>query len=161
MFAEAKKIINKDRKIQLILAGGLLIQLITCFTAIGFYHPDQHFSVIEFSSWQLGKESGVSYVWEFNHHVRPSLQIHLFSAYYLLCTTLGIRDPYLQLTILRILVGLAMFAVFNLLSLFYFRNERRKVLYRVLLIMNFSWMLRYTRIIFNSEIVSSLFLFAA
>ncbi len=114
MFAEAKKIINKDRKIQLILAGGLLIQLITCFTAIGFYHPDQHFSVIEFSSWQLGKESGVSYVWEFNHHVRPSLQIHLFSAYYLLCTTLGIRDPYLQLTILRILVGLAMFAVFNL-----------------------------------------------
>src|SRR6185295_19295074 len=106
MIGEIKKIIETDRKVQLIIAGGLIIQLITCITATGFYHPDQHFSVIEFSSWQLGRESGASYVWEFTHHVRPSVQIHLFSAYYLFCTSVGIQDPYLQLTILRILLGL-------------------------------------------------------
>ena len=159
MFTELKRMIQKDRKLQLILAGGLIIQLITCITAIGFYHPDQHFSIIEFSSWQLGKESGVSYVWEFTHFVRPSLQIHLFSAYYSICTTLGINDPYLQLTILRVMLGLAMFILFNLLSLYYFKNEKPKILYSVLLIMNFSWMLPYSRTLFNSEIVSSLFLF--
>ena len=159
MFAEIKRIVQKDRKVQLILAGGLVIQLITCFTAIGFYHPDQHFSIIEFSSWQLGKESGVSYVWEFDHHVRPSLQVHLFSAYYTICTFFGIQDPYAQLTILRVILGLAMLTVFNLLSLYYFKNEKPKVLYSVLLIMNFSWMLPYTRTLFNSEIASSLFLF--
>ena len=52
-----------------------------------------------------------------------------------------------------------MLTVFNLLSLYYFKNEKPKVLYSVLLIMNFSWMLPYTRTLFNSEIASSLFLF--
>ena len=92
MLAEIKKLIQKDRKLQMILAGGLIIQLVTCITATGFYHPDQHFSIIEFSSWQLGKESGVSYVWEFTHFVRPSLQIYMFSGYYKFCL-LNINDP--------------------------------------------------------------------
>src|SRR5436190_16012486 len=99
MLAEVKKLIQKDRKLQMILAGGLIIQLVTCITATGFYHPDQHFSIIEFSSWQLGKESGVSYVWEFTHFVRPSLQIYLFSGYYKFCNFLNINDPYTQLTL--------------------------------------------------------------
>jgi phosphatidylinositol glycan class B len=161
MLAEVKKLIQKDRKLQMILAGGFIIQLVTCITATGFYHPDQHFSIIEFSSWHLGKESGVSYVWEFTHFVRPSLQIYLFSGYYKLCTFLNIDDPYTQLTLLRIVLGLAMFTVFNLLALFYFKNKSPKVLYSVLLILNFSWMLPYTRTLFCSEIVSSLFFFGA
>ncbi|HET6994842.1 MAG TPA: hypothetical protein VFI06_07660 [Chitinophagaceae bacterium] len=161
MLAEIKKLIQKDRKLQLILAGGLIIQLVTCVTATGFYHPDQHFSIIEFSSWQLGKESGVSYVWEFTHFVRPSLQIYLFSGYYKLCSFLTINDPYTQLTLLRILLGLAMFVLFNLLSIFYFKNQNPKILYSVLLILDFSWMLPYTRTLFCSEIVSSLFFFGA
>src|SRR6476660_512704 len=131
-FPGLKKIIQKDRKLQLILAGGLLIQLITCITAIGFYHPDQHFSIVEFSSYQLGKESGASYVYEFTHFVRPTLEIHLFSGYYLICTFFGIHDPYLQLAILRIILGTAMFVLFNLMSLYYFQNDKRKVLYSVL-----------------------------
>ncbi len=154
-----RRLIQDDRKIKLILLGGLIIQLITCITATGFYHPDQHFSIVEFSSWQLGRPSGVSHVWEFEHHVRPSLQIHIFSAYYLICGSIGIHDPYIQLTILRIILGIAMFVMFNLASIFYFKNGDRRVLYSVLLIMNFSWMLPYTRTLFNSEIVSSLFLF--
>ena len=159
VFSELKRIVQKDKKLQLILAGGLLIQLITCITAIGFYHPDQHFSIVEFSSYQLGKESGASYVYEFTHFVRPTLQIHLFSVYYTICTSLGIDDPYIQLTILRIILGLAMFLLFNAMSFYYFKDEKRKILYSVLLILNFSWMLPYTRTLFNSEIVSSLFFF--
>ncbi len=159
MLAEVKKIILQDRRLQLILSGGLIIQLITCITATGFYHPDQHFSIVEFSSWQLGKESGVNYVWEFTHFVRPTLQIHLFSAYYKFCAFFGIFDPYVQLMILRIILGLTMFTLFNLISFHYFKNEKRKVLYSVLLILNFSWILPYTRTLFNSEIVSSLFFF--
>ena len=88
MFKEIKKIIQGDRNLRLILAGGFVIQLITCITATGFYHPDQHFSIVEFSSYQLGKESGVSYVWEFTHFVRPTLQIWLFSGYYKFCSFL-------------------------------------------------------------------------
>jgi len=159
MFNEIIKIIQSDRRFQLILLGGFIIQLVTCITAIGFYHPDQHFSIVEFSSWQLRRPSGVSAVWEFTHFVRPTLQIHLFSAYVGFCSLVGINDPYTQLTILRVLLGIAMFIVFNLIAFYYFRNESRRNLFWVLLLVNFSWMLPYTRTLFSSEIVSSLFFF--
>lgn len=159
MLTEIRKIIQQDRKLQLVLLGGLIIQLITCITATGFYHPDQHFQIVEFSSYQLGNESGASSVWEFTHFVRPTLQIYVFSAYYEVCSFIGIQDPYLQLTILRIILGLAMLFLFNLIALYYFKNDNKKILYSVLLILNFSWILPYTRTLFNSEIVSSLFFF--
>lgn len=159
MLTSTKNIIQNDRRLQLILAAGFIIQIITCITAIGFYHPDQHFSIVEFSSWQLGKPSGASYVWEFTHFVRPTLQIHLFSLYVKACEVIGITDPYLQLTFLRLKLGIISWIVFNLLAFFYFKNAPRSILYSVLLIVNFSWMLPYTRTLFNSEIVSSVVFF--
>jgi phosphatidylinositol glycan class B len=72
---------------------------------------------------------------------------------------IGLTDPYLQLTILRVILGIAMFAVFNLLAFHYFKDASRRILTIVLLLMNFSWSLPYTRTLFCSEMMSSLFFF--
>jgi GPI mannosyltransferase 3 len=72
---------------------------------------------------------------------------------------IGITDPYTQLTILRLILGLLMFAVFNLLAFHYFGNAPRKTLLFVLLLMNFTWVLPYTRTLFCAEMMSSLFFF--
>src|ERR1700680_2905339 len=101
-----KKIIQEDPKLQLLLLGAIIVQILTCITAIGFYHPDQHFQIIEYSSLQLKNQSAATQVWELGAHIRPTLQVYLFSAYYLVCKTFGIADPYTQLTILRIFLGL-------------------------------------------------------
>ena len=83
----------------------------------------------------------------------------MFSGYHVLLNAIGITDPYTQLTILRIILGLVMFAVFNLLAFHYFLNASRKVLLFVLLLMNFSWVLPYTRTLFSAEMMSSLFFY--
>jgi phosphatidylinositol glycan class B len=119
---------------------------------------DQHFQIVEFSLFQLGKPNGAVTVWEIEHFVRPTLQVYLFSGFYLVCNVLSITDPYVQLTILRVILGVSMFAVFNLIALYYFRNDR-KILFYVLLLLNFSWVLPYTRTLYCSEIVSSMFFF--
>ncbi|HUQ66867.1 MAG TPA: hypothetical protein VM101_11965, partial [Flavitalea sp.] len=131
----------------------------TSYTATGASSADQHFQIIEFSLNQLGKPSGAPYVWEYDHFVRATLQVYLFSGYYLLLSSIGISDPYTQLTILRIVLGLAMFVVFNFLAFHYFINSSRKVLIFVLLLINFSWVLPYTRTLFSAEMMSSLFFF--
>lgn len=133
--------------------------MITSITAIGTSSADQHFQVIEFSLHQLGQPSGAPYVWEYDHFVRGTLQVYLFSGYHLTMNAIGIADPYIQLTILRILLGLAMFAVFNLLAIHYFKNAQAKVFLAVLVLMNFSWSLPYTRTLFCGEMMSSLFFF--
>ena len=159
MFAEVKRILQTDKQIKWVWIAGLVVQLISCITAIGVSSADQHFQIVEFSLHQLGKESGAPFVWEMLHFVRPTLQVYLFSGYHQACNFLGITDPYSQLTILRILLGLVMFAVFNLVAVFYFKNGSRKILLYVLLLLNFSWCLPYTRTLYSSETVCSLVFF--
>jgi len=159
MLSEIKQLIRSDRKIQLILWAGLIIQIAFCITAVGYYHPDQHFQLVEFSSYQLGRPSGASYVWEMTHFVRPTLQVYIFSGYYKFCSLFGIHDPFAQLTILRFILGLGMYFLFNLIALYYFKSGKRAQLYWVLLILNFSWIFPYTRTLFSSEMLASFFLF--
>ncbi|HEY4287320.1 MAG TPA: hypothetical protein VGN00_09510 [Puia sp.] len=159
LFGELKETIQKDSKLQLLLLASVIVQVIMCITAIGIYHPDQHFQLIEFSSAQLHKP--FAYVWEFDAHIRPSLQVYLFSGYRLLCDWLGLRDPFLQMTVLQLLFGLTLFVLFNSLALWYLRQGDRRILYWVLVILNFSWWIPYTRTLFSSEMLSSLLFFGA
>ncbi len=159
MFTAIRGLIQTDSRIKWILFGGLFIQIITAITAIGTSSADQHFQIIEFSLYQLGQPSGATYVWEIENFVRPTLQVYLFSGYHLTCNFIGITDPYAQLTILRIFLGTGMFVVFNLLAFHYFHNEKRSRFIFVLLLLNFSWVLPYTRTLYCSEMMSSLFFF--
>lgn len=133
--------------------------MITSITAIGTSSADQHFQIIEFSLNQLGQPSGAPYVWEYENFVRGTIQVYLFSGFHLTLNAIGITDPYTQLTVLRILLGIAMFIVFNLLAIHYFKNASQKIFLVVLLLMNFSWSLPYTRTLFCGEMMSSLFFF--
>jgi len=156
-----REMIRKDTRLRLILSGGFLIQLIVCITAIGIYHPDQHFQIVEFSSHQLHKANAAANVWEFSAQIRSTLQVYLFSAWYEGCSWRGIYDPYVQLELLRIVFGLTLFVFFNAITLFYFRDGDRRILYLVLLLLNFTWILPYTRTLYSSEMLSSLLFFGA
>jgi len=157
-FETLKSILRDDRRLQVLLAASLLIQIILCWTAVGIYHPDQYFQIIEFSSWQLHRPSAAGQVWEFAAQLRPTLQVYLFSGYTSLCSALGLHDPYFQLGLLRMVFGLSLFALFNGMALYYFQPDRR-VLFGVLLILDFSWLLPYTRTLFSSEMLSSFLFF--
>lgn len=159
-FETLRNILRDDRRLQVLLLASLLVQIIICWTAVGIYHPDQYFQIIEFSSWQLHRPSAAGKVWEFAAHLRPTLQVYLFSGYSWLCSALGLQDPYLQLGLLRMVFGLSLFALFNAMALYYFQRDRR-VLFFVVLILNFSWLLPYTRTLFSSEMLSSFLFFGA
>ncbi|GAB4016146.1 glycosyltransferase family protein [Spirosoma koreense] len=146
--------------VQRLLLVSLLVQVLFCLTQVGFLHPDQHFQLIEFSSWQLGEPSGATSVWELNSHIRPTLQVYLFSGFVKLCRFFAIQDAYTQLTLLRLLTGLAGFFLFNAIGIHYFKNDPKR-LYFVLLLINLSWTLPYIRTLFSSEIVSSIVFFGA
>lgn len=153
------EMIRKDARLKWLLLLGALVQLVICITAIGIYHPDQHFQIIEFSSHQLHKASAATDVWEYSAQIRSTIQVYLFSAYYEVCTWIGIHDPYVQLEVLRIVFGLGLFVFFNGITLYYFRNEERRYVYIVLLLLNFTWILPYTRTLFSSEMLSSVLFF--
>jgi phosphatidylinositol glycan class B len=144
-----------------ILLAGLIVQVITSITQAGVSSADQHFQIVEFSLDQLGKKNGFVQVWEYTNFVRPTVQVYLFSGYHLLLNALNITDPYTQLTILRVFLGVIMWVVFNLLALHFTRNAESRVKLIVLLLMNLSWALPYSRTLFSAEMMGSLFFFGA
>ena len=147
-------------RIRWLLVVSALIQLIFCLTQVGYFHPDQHFQLIEFSSWQLGEPSGATSVWELTSHIRPTLQVYMFSGFVSLCHFFAVDDPYTQLTILRVLFGLTGFILFNTIGIYYFKSSP-KLLYIVLLLLNVSWLIPYIRTLFSSELASSMVFFGA
>ncbi|WP_338868566.1 hypothetical protein WBJ53_17860 [Spirosoma sp. SC4-14] len=149
-----------DTRLRWLLLVSLFLQIIFCITQVGFLHPDQHFQLIEFSSWQLGEPSGATSVWELKSHIRPTLQVYLFSGFIKLCRLVAINDAYTQLIILRLIFGLIGFVVFNAIGLYYFKFNR-KLLFWVLLLLNLSWPLPYIRTLFSSELASSITFFGA
>src|SRR5688572_300622 len=99
MISTIIQIFKTDPRARYILLAGFLVQLLFSITSTGAYHTDQHFQIIEFAAWKLGEPSGVTYVWEFTNHVRPTIQIWLFMGWHKAFNFLG---PFLELTLLRL-----------------------------------------------------------
>jgi phosphatidylinositol glycan class B len=150
-----------DKPIFLILCTGFIVQLISSYQAIGYWHPDQHFSVIEFASYKLGITPENLLAWEYPNKVRPTIQVYMFILFSHLLKILNIENGYTVLSILRILLGMLNFILFNYLILKHFGKDRRIILYSILIIANFSWSFPYVRTLFNSEIMASLVFFGA
>ncbi|GAB3885047.1 glycosyltransferase family protein [Spirosoma agri] len=149
-----------DAQLRWLLLISLVIQLVFCITQVGFLHPDQHFQLIEFSSWQLGEPSGATGVWELKSHIRPTVQVYFFSGFIQICRFFHLYDAYAQLVVLRLIFGVLGFVVFNAIGIHYFKSDRR-LLVLVLLLINLSWSLPYVRTLFSSEIASSIVFFGA
>ena len=153
--------LTRNKSVLWILIGGLIVQVITAITQLGFSSGDQHFQIVEFSMYQLGKPNGAVEVWEIDNFVRPTLQVYLFSGFHLACNFLHITDPYTQHTILRVILGIIMWAVFNLFTMHFLRNSGSIAMVSALLVLNFGWALPFSRTLFSSEMMSSLFLFGS
>lgn len=154
-------ILNRNPRIKYIVWLGFLVQLITSITALGFFHPDQHFQIIEFSSHQLKLSNATSYVWELQTGIRSSIQVYLFSGFVTVCKWIGVANAFTQLTILRIITGSLYWLMINLIGFWYFKRYDSKVLFWVLAAINFSWFLPYSRTLFSSETMGAVLFFAA
>jgi phosphatidylinositol glycan class B len=128
---------------------------------VGYFHPDQHFSIIEFASYKLGITSADQMAWEFPNKVRPTIQVYLFIGFYYIMDFLGLSNGYSTLTVLRIIVVILNFLLFNYIILKEFKNKNQKLLIIILLVGNFSWIFPYYKTLFNSENFGAIFYFGS
>jgi len=152
---------NTKKIIYLFLSIALIIHVIQAIQAVGYFHPDQHFSIIEFASYKLGFSSADQMAWEFPNKVRPTIQVYLFLGYYHLMDLLNLGEAYISLAILRVIVVLINFLLFNYVITREFKSENQNLLIIVLLVANFSWFYPYHKTMFNSENFGAIFYFGS
>jgi phosphatidylinositol glycan class B len=161
MFKAITDRIRTDGRVKWILALGVLIQFLTALTAIGTYHPDQHFAVIEFGLYLMGRPNGAFRMWEVDAQLLPSLKMYGFAGYLKLMEALHVNDHYTMLTILRVVVSMLNLSVFAGIILYNVPAEKKTALHSALFLLCFSWCFPYVRTAYSAELLSATFFFGA
>ncbi|MEI6409775.1 MAG: hypothetical protein WCR52_10360 [Bacteroidota bacterium] len=92
--------------------AGIFIFAITAWFSAGYFHPDEHFQLLEFASWKSGATPAGDLSWEFEAHIRPALQPVIALSLIQGMKCIGLIDPFFQAFILRLLSGLLALFVF-------------------------------------------------
>jgi phosphatidylinositol glycan class B len=82
---------------------GLVIYTITAYCSEGFYHPDEHFQLLEFANYKLGQTPAADLPWEFPQQIRPTLQPTIALVVMRAARAVGISNPFIWALLLRLL----------------------------------------------------------
>ena len=69
--------------------------MITAFFSIGHLQSDEHFQVLEFAQYKLGKISATDLPWEFREKMRPSIQPWIAYSLIKLFHGIGLNNPFI------------------------------------------------------------------
>jgi phosphatidylinositol glycan class B len=89
------------------------LQIPAAFLSLGHHHPDEHFQILEFLNYKLGRTSAEALPWEYDERIRPFIQIAFYYPLVRLERAAGITDPFTYEVTLRLasaLLGIAAFA---------------------------------------------------
>ena len=128
-----------------------ILYIIAVFNSDGFYHPDEHFQLIEFAGLKAGWNTGYDLAWEYDFQIRPTLQPYIALIVFKTSNLFDINNPYILALILR---GLT--ALFSIFAIYFFINSVEstinKRLYPSFIILSFLlWFLPSINIRFSSE----------
>ena len=166
MITETKILIKEltERKPLVSLIVIILIFLayvLNILYSFGYHQTDEHFQILEFANYKLGKTNPSDLAWEFNAKIRPGLQPWITYIVTSLFDSLGVENRFHVVTFLRLFSALFAFIVFiKIFILFYHRIKSRikdPNLKKYLLYLCFSfWFLPYCYVRFSSENWSSI-----
>jgi phosphatidylinositol glycan class B len=153
-----KMLRNKNIYLYVIIS---VVYILTAIHSNGYYHPDEHFQLIEFAGLKSGWNHGVNLAWEYDAQIRPALQPAIAVCVFKILNLSGINDPFLLSMALRLLT-----AVLSLICIrFFVRNFLSSVHenYRsfFLLLSYLLWFLPAVNVRFSSESWAGLMLLAA
>jgi len=138
----------------------LLIHAMAAWFSLGWQHPDEHFQLLEFARFLLGKIEPSGLPWEFTAKMRPTLQVWIASFFMQTGNGLGLENPFIQSFLMRLAMAIAsLLALWKWHNTLTFSSEMAEKIHFFLCF--FSWPLVYVHVRFSSESLAALFLVLA
>ncbi len=141
---------------------GLLVFITAAFFSMGYHQPDEHFQILEFCNYKLGRSPAADLALEFRTQSRPTLQPYIAYAIIKGLSTIGIENPFTWAFVLRLLTAISAWFVICKLSLLFvndFAAEKgKKIFIQMSLLL---WFVPYLCVRFSSENLSAITLLYA
>ena len=135
-----------------VIITGIVIHLICALFSAGYYHVDEHFQILEFTSLKLEMAQEDDLPWEYYSQLRPTLQPALAYIIISVFKSISLNNPFIHAVILRLISAiLSLLCMYTLI--FAFDSElRTDFLKRWFLFLSlFIWFLPYLHVRFSSE----------
>jgi phosphatidylinositol glycan class B len=150
-----KEIFSNHRKLIIV---GIVIHIITAVFSVGYYHVDEHFQILEFTSMKLGLAEENSLPWEYQAHLRPALQPAIAFMTIKAISFIGLDNPFFHATLLRIISAILALYCLYLLIISLLPQIKSEFLIKWLIFLSlFIWFLPYLHVRFSSENWSGIF----
>jgi phosphatidylinositol glycan class B len=89
-----------------LVIGGLAVTVASAWFNRGFLSYDEHFQILEFAWYKLGRAPAETLAWEFREHMRPGLQPLMVAWAARGLESLGLFTPFVLAFLLRLASGL-------------------------------------------------------
>jgi phosphatidylinositol glycan class B len=84
---------------------GCILMILAAWRTEGYFHPDEHFQLLEFANWKYGGTPGVALPWEFGEQMRPALQPAMAYGWIKIWHGLGAENPFILAFLMRLVSG--------------------------------------------------------
>lgn len=143
---------NKQLTDKKIYFFSILTFLLCSIFSIGFYHPDEHFQILEFASSKFNPHVSHLLPWEFSEQIRPTLQPAMVVVMHSFLSVFGKVNPFLLAFLLRLLSFVLCFTSVYLLYQKYLptlKNDFQRKLFEITSFL--SWFVVFNGVRFSSE----------
>jgi phosphatidylinositol glycan class B len=153
--------INNMKFHQLIFIIAIIWYALTAYLSNGYYHPDEHYQIIEFAGIIEGTNTARDLAWEYNAQIRPAIQPAICYLLFKACDFFSIANPYDKAFLLRLITSLL-----SVVAIYFFTNSCRNMIsnknWKLFLILSyFIWFLPFINVRFSSESWSGIALLSA
>ncbi len=94
-----------DRTVRTYLLANLALVVVTAYFSVTYFHPDEHFQILEFVGHKLGTTAAPDMPWEFGARMRSWMQPAAYYALARAARVLGIRDVFFIAFLFRLASG--------------------------------------------------------
>ena len=120
--------------------------------SVGSYMPDEHYQILEFAAYKIGKTDSNGLTWEFLEQIRPSIQPALVVLLHRFWQFFGVENPFFEVFFLRFLSAvLSLFTVWQLVGCFESRVKDLVLRRYFPILMFLLWFMPYHNVRFSAE----------
>jgi phosphatidylinositol glycan class B len=138
-----------------------IVYLFMSYNSVGYYHPDEHYQILEFANYKLGKLDYEQLPWEYHYRIRSTFQPWIALAFIKVSNAIGVYNPYTITFLLRMLTALlSLCSIYRIVKVFSeYISPEFKILF--LYLSWFLWFLPFINVRFSSETLSAIFFLLA
>jgi phosphatidylinositol glycan class B len=137
----------------------LLLHIVAAWFSVGYYHPDEHYQILEFAAYKAGMGPASDLPWEFAAECRPALQPFMAWGALMLLKSAGPLWISFFLRLFAAVLGWFSTFIFSFVALRWVQKPELKKW--VLIVASFLWFLPFIHCRFSAESLGGSFFFLA